>query len=225
MIAAAFALCLLIHLGFLAWSFAFPRPASARLWFLRLMLFGMAYDNLVLALGNVGAGASWYAAASHARFALHAAILPLLIPFALSAMRACAIPFAGRRGVAACCWLVVAAAWSYGLWQDLGGLELKPREVFGHLRLASADALPPLATIGANLLAMLCAFFVWRRAGWSPFFLGSLFIFLVNGATGGLPWSILAGNGAEVAFALCLLLTERFLLRLEKRAAFMADPP
>jgi hypothetical protein len=50
-------------------------------------------------------------------------------------------------------------------------------------------------------------------AGWRWFFLGVLFIFLLNGATGSRPWGFISGNGAEVIFICCLLLTERFLIR------------
>ena len=223
MIAWVFALLLLIDLGFLAWSFALarpvsPHPASPRLWFLRLMLFGMAYDNLALALGNLGVGALWYEAISYPRFLLHALILPLLVPFALSAMRVCAIPIARRRWFAIGCWLLAAIAWCYGLWQDVGGLELRAETALGHARLTSASDIPPLATIAVNLAVLALSFVIWRRAGWSLFFLGCLFILLVNGATATLPWGLLAGNGAEAVFILCLLLTERFLLRFQGSA-------
>ena len=211
---AAFAACLLAQLGLLAWSFRFPKPESLRPWLLRLLLLSMAYDNLVLALGGVGGVSSWYAGATWLRFALHALVLPLLIPFALSAMRVCGAPLARRRSFAVFCWLCVGAAWCYGLGHDLLGLELAPKEVLGHARLASVSAQPPLATIAVNLLFLGLAASVWRRAGWSAAFLGGLFILVVNGAVGARPWGLLAGNGAELAFVFSLLLPERFLGRL-----------
>ena len=217
--AAAFVACLLVALCLLAWSFRFPEPASLRLWFLRLMLLSMAYDNLVLALGGVGGVASWYVGASWLRFALHALVLPLLIPFALSAMRVCGVPLARRRPFAVLCWLCVGAAWCYGLGHDLLRLELAPKEVLGHVRLAAVSATPPLATIFVNLLFLGLAASVWRRAGWSAALLGGLFILVVNGAVGARPWGLLAGNGAELAFLFSLLLTERFLGRLRTDGA------
>lgn len=211
---AAFVACLLVALCLLAWSFRFPKPASLRLWFVRLMLLSMAYDNLVLALGGVGGVSSWYVGATWLRFALHVLVLPLLIPFALSAMRVCGVPLVRRRPFAVLCWLCVGAAWCYGLGHDLLRLELAPKEVLGHVRLASVSATPPLATIFVNLLFLGLAASVWRWAGWSAAFLGGLFILVVNGAVGARPWGLLAGNGAELAFAFSLLLTERFLGRL-----------
>jgi len=50
---------------------------------------------------------------------------------------------------------------------------------------------------------------VWKVNGWRWFFLGGLFIFLLNGATGAQPWGFIVGNFAEVVFILCLLATHR----------------
>ena len=205
------------HLALLGWSFTFRPNASPRLWIVRCMLVGMVYDNLVLTLGNIGVGSGWYATASTGRFVLHAAILPLLIPLSLSAIRAANIPIADRRGFLVSCWLVALAAWGYGFWHDVGQLELASAEVFGHRRLTSLADLPPFGTIAVNLLLIPLAFILWRRTGWPLLFAGALGILLVNAAVGARSWGYLAGNGAEVAFVLCLLLTERFLIRPESR--------
>ena len=210
---AALVLYAAAHAALLAWSFAFAGTRTARTWIPRALLTGMIYDNGVLLLGNAGVGSAWYAAASTGRFVLHAALLPLLIPYALSALRAGAVPLAHRRGFVAFCWLVTSAAWGYGFLLDVGRLELVPQEVFGHLRLTSASALPPLGTIAVNLLLIPMAFMLRRRAG-SPFLLaGALFILLCNGAVGGQPLGYLAGNGAEVLFMFCVLSAERSLIR------------
>jgi len=199
------------HVALLIWSFRLASPTSARLWIIRLLLAGMIYDNLMLALGNIGVGSGWYAAASTGRFVLHAALLPLLIPFALSAMRACEVALASRRAFVLFCWLVAVAAWCYGFWHDVGQLVLVPHEVMGHLRLTSAAELPPFGTIAVNLLLLPLAYLIWRRAG-SPWLLaGASFILIVNGAVGAQPWGFVAGNGTEMLFVLCLLLTERFV--------------
>ena len=213
MITALLAGYLIAHLALLAWSFRFGGPASPRLWILRLMLAGMIYDNLILALGNAGVGSAWYLTATTGRFVLHAVVLPCLIPFALSAMRACAVPIAERRGFVVGCWAIAAAAWCYGLWFDVGGLRLAPEAVLGHLRLTSVSEVPPLGTIAVNLLLVPMAYLIWRQVGWSLMLIATLFILLLNGGTGGQRWGYLAGNGAEVAFVLCLLLTERFISR------------
>jgi hypothetical protein len=220
MISSALAVYLLIHVGFLAWSFTFDQAPgkgdSMRLWFLRLMLFGMAYDNLMLMLGNIGVGTNWYVLANYPRFILHAGVLPFLTIFTLSAMQVCGVGIARHRNFVVFCWLFAGLALVYGLWHEVLLLQLEPKEVMGHMRLVSASKIPPLATIATNILILPMAFSIWRVAGFPVFFLGTLFIFLLNGSTGGQPWGFVAGNGAEVIFICCLLITERFLVRRQE---------
>lgn len=230
MVVAILSTYLVMHLALLGWSFTFVRPASPRLWILRLLLGGMVYDNLTLLLGGMiydnltptGGDLAivspwyltfsiWYSTASIWRFVLHAALLPLLVPFALSALRASGAPIARRPWFVAGCWLIALGAWCYGFWYDLGGLALQT--VLGHQRYVAFSALPPFGTIAVNLLLIPLAFILWRRSGWYLMLFGALFILLVNGALGSQPWGFIAGNGAEVVFILCLLLTERFLVR------------
>jgi hypothetical protein len=213
MVSSALSVFLLIHLTFLAWTFTFTDRPSWRLWFLRVMLFGMAYDNLILALGNIGVGMDWYIAANYPRYILHAAVLPFLTLFSLSALQVCDVPLGRRRGFVKFCWVFTAIAWVYGVWHEVLLLELVPLEIMDHLRLVGVSKMPPLATIATNLLILPMAFLLWRQTGWYLFFAGALFIFLLNGSTGAQPWGFIAGNGAEVIFICCLLITERFLIR------------
>ena len=201
--------CSAAHATLLGWSFALAGGDAPRLWIPRLLLAGMIYDNLVLTLGNAGVGSAWYAAASSGRFVLHAALLPLLVPYALAALRAAAVPLAQRGWFVAGCWLVAMTAWGYGFLHDVGRLELAVEEVFGHLRLANSAPLPPLGTIAVNLLLVVLAFALWRHARRPLLLVGALFILLVNAAVGARPWGYLAGNGAEVVFMLCLLVAEQ----------------
>jgi hypothetical protein len=213
MVTTALAVYFLIHCTFLAWTFTFEGQPSLRLWFLRVMLFGMAYDNLVLILGNVGVGTQWYLAMNYPRYVLHAAVLPFLTLFTLSAMQVCGIELARRRSFVAFCWAFTGVAWVYGVWHEVFLLELEPAELLDHLRLVGVSKVPPLATIATNVLILPMAFAIWRAVDWSLFFLGALLIFILNGSTGSQPWGFLVGNGAEVIFICCLLLTERFLVR------------
>ena len=218
MIPLALALYLVAHLGLFAGSFrrGDTGRGSPRLWFLRLLLIGMAYDNAVLLLGDVGVGADWYRWLNVPRYVLHAGLLPFLTIFALSTLQVGGVRLALRRGVIALCWALTGIALVYGLWHEVFLLRLEPSEVLGHTRLVSARRSPPFATIATNLLILPMAFALWRRAGVRHFFLGSLFIFLLNGGAAGQPWGFVAGNGAEVVFIACLLKTER---ELASRAA------
>lgn len=198
-----------LHAALLAWTFAGGDLRSPRLWLLRLMLLGMGYDNLVQGLGNWFIDSSWYEAANVPRFVLHAAVLPFLTLFGLSIMRAAGIALARNRLLIGFCWAFTAAALAWGLYHEVYLLELGPKSALGVEKLGSLSALPPIATILTNIVVLPMAAAVWKTSGWKWFFLGGLFIFLLNGATGAQPWGFVVGNFAEVVFILCLLATHR----------------
>jgi len=199
----------LVDLSLLAWTFARGELTSPRLWLLRMMLLGMCYDNLVQGLGNWFIEADWYAAANVPRFVLHSAVLPFLTLFGLSIMRAAGVKVAANVFMVGFCWLFTAAALAWGLYHEVFMLELGPKSAMGVMKLGSLSGLPPIATIVTNILVLPMAAAVWKVSGWKWFFLGALFIFLLNGATGAQPWGFLVGNFAEVVFVLCLLATHR----------------
>ena len=199
----------LVDLSLLAWTFSRGELTSPRLWLLRMMLLGMCYDNVVQGLGNWFIDASWYAAANVPRFVLHSAVLPFLTLFGLSIMRGAGVKMAASVFMVGFCWLFTAAALVWGLYHEVFMLELGPKSAMGVMKLGSLSGLPPIATIVTNILVLPMAAAVWKVSGWKWFFLGALFIFLLNGATGAQPWGFLVGNFAEVVFVLCLLATHR----------------
>lgn len=196
-----------LQLALLCWTFA--RPGSARLWLLRLLLAGMCYDNLVQGIGHWFIDAPWYEGANIPRFVLHSAVLPFLTLFALTVMRDAGVAVAREPAMVGFCGLFTAAALAWGLYHEVYLLELGAKPALGVMKLGSVSGTPPLATIATNLLVLPMAAAVWKASGWGWFFLGAIFIFLVNGATGAQPWGFITGNFAELVFVLCLLATER----------------
>jgi hypothetical protein len=197
------------HIGLLSWTFRWGDNTSGRLWLLRIMLFGMFWDNLIQGLGNWFIDASWYQGANVLRFILHAGVLPFLLLFTLSIMQSAGIAFAHSLAARLMFPLLTACGLAYGLYHEVYLLELGPKPALGVLKLGSLSGLPPIATIATNILMLPLAAWVWRASGWQWFFLGALFIFILNGATGSQSWGFIAGNFGEVVFILCLLFTER----------------
>lgn len=199
----------LIDFTLLGWAISQRQLYHPRLLFLCCMLFGMFYDNLIQGIGNWLIDASWYEAANVPRFILHAGVLPFLTLFALSIMRAAGSSAGNNVVFSAFCVVFTTVALIFGLYHEAYLLELTPNVALGVQKLGSASNLPPIATILTNILILPMAAMVWRASGWRWFFLGSLFIFLLNGATGAQPWGFLTGNLAEVIFILALLSTHR----------------
>jgi hypothetical protein len=196
----------LVHLVLLLFTFN-NRDNSVGIWFLRILLFGMCYDNLFQALGPYAIGSDWYLQLNYPRYILHAGVLPFLTLFGLFIMRRAKVRVADKQGFQVFCVLFTVAALIYGLWHEVWLLDLVVTADLGHTKLSSDSELPPIATILTNLLVLLMAASVWRVAHWRWFFLGALFIFLVNGATASMAWGFLAGNMAEIVFIIALLKT------------------
>lgn len=197
------------NISLLAWSFSWQSKHSWRQWFLRAMLAGMIYDNLLVSMAPWWLDQEVYETANIVRFLTHASVLPFLVLFALSIMDSSGAALARKNGWRVFCFGFVAVAVVYGLWREVWLLELGPKTALEFTRLSSTDSLPPLATIFANLLVLPMAFIVGRTAGWWVFLAGAAFIFMVNAAGGSQEWGFLAGNTAEVVFMTCLLATER----------------
>jgi hypothetical protein len=184
---------------------------------LRLLLTGMAYDNLMQGLGHWFIASSWYEPANIPRFLLHATVLPFLTLFALSVMRSAGVGLARKPVFTALCWLFTLLALAWGLYHEVFQLELEPRAVLGVDKLVSTSGLPPVATILTNIVILPMAFGVWRADGWHWFLSGALVIFILNGATGSQPWGFVVGNFAEVVFVLSLLATDSHYSRAKAR--------
>lgn len=200
-----------LHAVLLAWTFRPGNSHSARLWMLRALLLGMAYDNLVQGIGNWAIDAPWYEAANYPRFFLHATVLPFLTLFALATMRFAGVGLASRPGFVWFCCLFTLLALAWGIYHEVYLLQFEPRPAMGVMKLGSVSKMPPVATILTNILILPMAAAVWRVDGWRWFFLGALFIFLLNGAFAGKPWGFIVGNFAELVFVVCLLATERWV--------------
>ena len=213
MLEVLFASAAIVHLGFLYLTFR-ARPGVA-VWLVRLLLCGLVFDNVMLALGTVAIEQDWYVAATVTRYTAHALLLPPLIVAGVLLARRAGAGFA-KTGVALPLAIALAViGMAYGVATESFNQEFVKEILFGHARLVSVDAAPPFATIITNLLLLGVSAAIWRASGWKWLFFGVLQIFLINGATATQDWSIVSGNLAEIIFAASWVAT---LLRFETRS-------
>ena len=205
-----YALYALIYLGLMLWAALLLRSGRSRL--LRsaalaqlLILGGLFYDNLILALGNrVGAG-DLLLALSVPRFVLHQLILPWLIWVVFVILRVRGHGWAQKD------WARIAAGGLsllvvvLGVLTRLVGLDLAPTVMDGVLRyVAVSVAGPPLVSIVSVGLAGVGGLLIWRRSGWPWLFVTVALAFLAEA----LPIEALKrllGSGAEVALMIAVL--------------------
>ncbi len=202
-----FAALALVYAMALARLLAQPRGLPESL--VAILLAGLCYDNTVLALGVLGGDAGWYQLLTVLRYAAHAIALPLLLVAGVSVARRAGLRWASYHRMIPAAALVAASGVVFGLTVDVIGIELVTESLYGHSRLVSADSLPPFATITTNIVLLGIGGSLWWQARWPWLFLASLLIFVVNGASASQDWSILAGNLAELQFALAWLATLR----------------
>jgi hypothetical protein len=207
-----------IHCTLLVFSFRIPSN-SPRIWLVRALLLGVLFDNAMLAIGPWAIDTNWYEPANVLRFILHVSVLPFLLVFAWSVLRACGSRISHNPFATGVVWIITLLAVGWGWWHEVLQLEMVAREFAGHMRFTNASKIPPIATIAVTILVLPMAAGVWRLSGWRWFFLGTLLIFLVNGASGAKPFGFMLGNAAEVVFIFSLLMTERFLTARGKQAS------
>ena len=200
-----FALAMVSHLIFL--TFVLRLRLRAPEIIVCLLLLAMATDNAVLLLSDVALGTDLYYALSWLRYVAHVLVLPLLIEAARQVAVRAGVAWAAHQAVKLGAWLLVVAGIGFGVWTELLGLRFVEAELLDHVRLVSADAHPPFATIFTNIVVLIFGAAIWRSARWPWLFLAALAIFGINGATGASAYGLLFGNGAEVIFALGWVVT------------------
>lgn len=210
MLSAIFFLLCLSHVGLFLWTRQL-KGAGFPLLFLRCLLLTLAFDNLVVGLGPYLLPSGIYDILSTLRFWGHAILLPLLLVFVASAW--CGFTGSGPVWPVRLAWMLAGLAIAYGYFFDLASLSLAPAEYYP--RLVATDGQPPYATIIVNLLVVIAGAWVWRRASWPWLFLGALQIFVINGALAGREWGFIAGNAAELLFAVSLLGTLKRVMNLQ----------
>ena len=199
MLELLFATAAVIHLGLLYATFRLQGDLAV--WLVRLLLCGLIYDNVMLALGTFAIDDAWYVPATVARYTAHALVLPMLIVAGVYIARAAGAGFASKAYALPLAWILAVAGMVYGVATESFNQQFVEEVLYGHSRLVSVHGAPPLATIVTNLLLLGIAAAIWRSSGWKWLFLGCLQIFLINAATATQHWSIISGNLAEIVFA------------------------
>ncbi|TKB46063.1 hypothetical protein [Thalassotalea mangrovi] len=216
---------LLCQLFLLATTFKIE-DATWRLWWLRILLFGVIYDNAILLCSSLTGATPGLEFYSELRWLFHAMILPVLGLFSLSIITQVNPNLKWRNGFYFMFSGLVLAGIGYGLWGEYIHQQLVPatfsdpnQMIAPFERFVAEYSSPPWATIGMNVVAILCSIYVWIKGKWPWFSLGAISIFLVNGAAAGSDYGFMLGNIMEVLFIASLIATERFVQNVGIAAA------
>jgi len=202
----------LANLALIIWGVTvWRRTRRAGTLLIVLVTLGVAYDNLILSLGNaLGAGTLLHGL-SIPRFVLHQLILPWLIYAGFEQARVAghhwAVHQASRWVVLALTLLVVGA----GVLTRLAGLELEAEVMDGVTRYVAVGTVgPPLVSILSIGFVGVIGFLLWRRNGWPWEFWAAVLVFVGEGVP--VEWVRRGlGSGFEVLFLAVMLATDRWL--------------
>jgi hypothetical protein len=196
----------LIHFILLQRVFALYRREGHWVQLLLLIsISGLAYDNLIVGIGQwIGAG-DLLMNLNYPRFVLHALTTPLLGMIGLTAARNGLTDWAwGKRGTISF-WIISLSALSWAIYADLWGLQLVVNNELGLVRYSGAgESGPPLASITPMTLLMFTGIGLWVRDRWSWLFLGSLVMFSAAAFASGLG---LVANLGEILMMVSVIAT------------------
>ena len=178
-----------------------------------LVALGVAYDNLILSLGNTLGVGPPLLALSVPRFVLHQLILPWLIFAAYEQAKVAGHPWANHRAAG---WLALASTLLVivlGVLTRLLPMELEATVLDGVTRYVAVGTVgPPLVSILSIGFVGIVGLLLWRRNGWPWEFLASVLVFVGEGVP--IEWMRRGlGSGLELLFLATMLVTDRWLNR------------
>ena len=209
---------------------------GARLWLaarrlstalLLAVTFGVFYDNLILALGNVLGAGDLLWALSLPRFVLHQLVLPWIILAMVELARQAGQGWAQPRGAFWGGVILSAVVMLAGVATRLATLTLAPAVMDGVVRyVAEGVSGPPIVSIVSIGFAGVVGLGFWRTNRW-PWITVAVVLAFIGESIPDEAWRRAVGSAFEVVLMAVLLLTQQRVDngQLEQRPRHAADAP
>ncbi|MEE4021979.1 hypothetical protein V1Y59_02720 [Gordonia sp. PKS22-38] len=166
---------------------------------------GLAYDNIVVAIGRFVGYGDTLMAINMPRFWIHAVMTPLLIIVAGNLVARLGVEQARTRNVVLGGWALVAMLILIGIVEDVVRLDLAPEDAGDALRYVNAGVegapIPAIITVLALIVMGMVA---WRYAGFPWLFVGALVMLIAAPIGSSVLW---VGNLGELVLMVSVLVT------------------
>lgn len=207
MMSIYFLLYALAHIALFGWALRLflqhRHPATVPL---LIVLFGLIYDNAVLASGAWIGHGEILDRLSVPRFFMHAFGTPLLMLSALGLVRRSGADWARRGVVAGGLVAFTLAMIAVGVEADLLRLDLVAKEQAGVISYGNAStAGPPIAPVATIVVLIAAGMVVWRRNGGLWLLAGAVAQFVAAAIGDAI---VIAGNLGELALLAGLIVTD-----------------
>ncbi|HHW83927.1 MAG TPA: phospholipid phosphatase [Actinomycetales bacterium] len=194
------------YLVLLGWGVALTRrsgwwtPANLPL----LVVAALVYDNLILGIGHLIGEGALLEGLNYARYIVHALVTPVLVAWALHALRRAGFEWAQARWYQVASIGAALALTVLEFFLEVRGLEIAPQEEYGVLSYASTEppSGPPIMVLIVALVLVVVGAMVWKRQKWPWLFVGA--VIMTIGSAVELP---LESGAITNAFELVLLIS------------------
>ncbi len=191
-------------------------PARSYGWLLLIVLFGLFYDNFILAIGSLLGEGDLLKSLSIGRYIGHALGTPLLVIFAFGIARRVGLGWAQGKLAHALVCLLTTALIGFGIFRDIVNLEIAAEPLFDVVRYSNIGPKgPPISSISTILAMIFMGVLLWRSTAWQWLAIGSIFMFIA--ASVGMGERIFISNLGEVVLGwACLASARKFLIENDK---------
>ena len=172
-----------------------------------IVVYGLAYDNLVIASGAALGEGDFLKTINAPRFWVHALFTPAMMISAFGALRMTGSVFAQSKVWHIIICVLATALIALGSYIDILNLDLVFSPEGGVTKYSNAFEFmkgPPIPAVVTILVVLVFGIIMWRNAKWKWLFVGSLLMFLAA-PMASMP---LFQNIGEVAFAAGLVTTQ-----------------
>ena len=171
-----------------------------------LVVFGLFYDNLIVAIGQYIGEGDLLRNLNALRFYSHAILTPLLIIFAYGVIRQLLGKGKNDRIWHSVFCLLAVGMIAMGIMADVVNLSLVPMTENGSLRYVNeASEGPPIPSIITIIVMIVVGLIAWRKVGWMWLALGSIVMFVMAAAGAN---NTMLTNIGEVVFVIAIVATD-----------------
>lgn len=205
--------CIFLWLFFRLWNLRrVSRQRAVGVLILQVVLFGLVYDSLVIAVGRLVGEGDLLLRLNLGRYVFFAVFTPLLMISGTELSAKAGVIWAKKWYFKVIIWIATMSLMAFGgviEWQFKDALVAE--EVWGALRYVHALDFLPFAPILTDIVLIFLGGLIWRQMKWPWVFVGAV-VMLIGSA---MPISIVGpwiSSGAQGVLMGCLVATEQRLL-------------